>query len=1024
MTGCRPDEFLRFAKALRRFAGVEFDEKRYTTNTGGGSFFDQAWQNSPEERLDANEAHRYLQENAGKNRTYAVAFIFKQGDRFHAIDEDNKAVRHEHDETFKPTLRIRSRSGGTHLYYAQPDDPDREVLLNDIQAPEKWEETGTIADFRNTNITKLMYAPGSYRPADKVPDSETPVYTIENMPDGDSLPALGMRELPRSWLRALARKKYDAKKRREASKTSWDAVDVEFGGDSLDNQSDLFDLDTGPVYAKLGGDVSGEKHVHPLHGSKTGKNAQYSQENDIVTCWRGGHECTHGALSLLAVASEEYSADPACGFLGSDFGGGHSGIENNPKATFWSWVKGCREGILNRNDSVPYRALMWAAVEAGLRDPEDMFAPSEYEPGPDGTHLTANEFNGALEWLKEKAPDVDMGREPVEYAEGAAENYIAQETAEHLNLSADQHATIQGCARAGKSYEVMKSAYEELRAGAFERGCYVAPSHQEAQATWQKAVDMGIDAAYLGGREWAKSGWGENNRELNYASDEYPEETAKNPWEALDKIDGDKNQYQALIEGAKEANFVVLPPEKLEAVTTEDNGFDLVITSEEGVLDRVTSTNVTVFKIQRTGSKTGVTIPILDSLAGTAEVMIERIDDLERTDRIHDDMRQVAEFVIELGDMIKQSGIESWDAGEDAFRELVERIRDRLAELEPKADFHATRKRLRNKYQGHYRKFINLLYHDPDPDKQGVLTRSDGNKKSIDIIGDTDRLFQPLPENATYWFAGNDISLMSSVHRLAHNDAPEPVRYVNDFTPVTRSVEAVRLDTDVSPNEQAAQVGEIIENPKVRSASGLMFGGSKRRATRAKASVNKVTVAPENVDRLADIRNQAGVNNVALSLNSKFAEGVDLEPFEYSAIHTGRFKTPRENYIAEKTGDPTAKYGELIRATQNAALRASDVPDPDDPEKPKGTGKTPALIPDTQVPDALFAMLEAFGIETHSVESIEDATTTLFELIKETSIEGIASAKPELRAETETETEGSVGKADVTDLLSSEAAGD
>jgi hypothetical protein len=1008
---------------MRRLAGVEFDEKRYTTNTGGGSFFDQSWKASPEERLDATEAHDYLLKHEGDPGTHAVAFIFKQGDRFHAVDEDNESIRHAHDERFKPTLRVRSRSGGTHLYYSQPDDAEREVLLNNIDAPEKWAETGTIADFRNTNITKLMYAPGSYRPAGKVPDDEVPVYTVENIPEADELPPLGMRELPTSWLRALARKKYDAQKRREANSTSWDSMDVEFNGSVDGERSALFDLDDKKVYARLGGDVSGEKHAHPLHGSKTGKNAEFNEENNVVLCWHNGHECTHNALSLLALASEAYDDDSDCGYLGTDFGNGPSGIENNPKAAFWAWVKGCRLDILNRNDSVPYRALMWATVEAGYRDAADMFAPAEYEPGPDGTHLSANEFNGALEWLQEKAPDVDLGRDKVEYAEGAAEKYIAQQTAEHLDLSADEHATIQGCARAGKSYEVMKSAYTELIAGNYNRGCYVAPSHQEAQATWQKAVDMGIDAAYVGGREWAKSGWGENNRELNYSSDEYPERTAKTPWKALDKIDGSKNQYQGLIEGAKEADFVVLPPEKLEAVTTEDNTFDLVITSEENVLDRLVSESVTVFTIQRTGSKTGVSIPILDSLAGTAEVMIERINDLERTDRIHEDMLQVAEFVIELGDMIKESGIESWSAGEDTFRELVSDVRDKLAELTPQADFHATRKRLRNKYPGHYREFINLLYHDPDPDKQGVLTRSDGNKKSIDILGDTDRLFQELPPDATYWFAGNDISLMSSVHRLAHNDAPEPVRYMNDFTPVTRSIEALKLDTDASPNEQAAHVAEIIESPKVRGASGIMFGGSKRRAKRAKSRVNKVTVAPENVDRLADIRKQAGVNNVALSLNSKFAEGVDLEPFEYTALHTGRFKTPRENYIAEKTGDPTAKYGELIRATQNAALRASDVPDPEKPEKPKGTGKTPALIPDKQVPDALFAMLEAFDIETHTVETIEDATNKLHELIRESSIGGITSETPELRDESVPDVD-KAGRADVTDLLSSEAAGD
>lgn len=997
MPGTCPREFFTFIEAMRDLAGVAPDEKRYTTNSGDGGFFDQQWQSDPESRLTAYEALGYLRKHENSAGSHAVAFIFKQGDRFHAIDEDNQQVRKTHGESFKPTLRIRSRSGGTHLYYAQPDDPDDEILLDSIGIPEKWDGDGTIADFRNTNVAKLMYAPGSYRPADKVPDEEPPVYTVENVPD--TLPTLGMRELPRSWLRARARKEYRKKKRAEKNRTTWDELDTDFSQTVDGERSQFFELDTGQVYSEIGGDLSGDKHAHPLHGSETGTNAEYNGET--VWCFREGHNCTHNALSLCALASRGYDANADCGYLGADFNGGNAGVEGNPKATFWGWEYAKASKQIEQQDKVPYRCLMWAVVEAGLRDADDMFAPSEYDTDTDGKHLTKYEYNQALEWLRNKA-EVPLGRDKVEGAEGSVENVTASNPTKDVDGSADEHMSLQGIARQGKSFQIAKNVRKELKADNFDRAVYVAPSHQEAQATRDKLVNMNVETAYLGGRRWARSGWGENDTPLNYSSDEYPEQTAKGPIDALEKIHPEKNQYQAIVKGAQEARVVVTVPEKLDVVRTTENDFDLIITSEEASLSRLISTSVTIFESERTGYKTGTNMGALDGLTGTAEHIIERIGDLERTDRIHDDIEAVAEFILGLPALIKESGVEQWGENDNAYHDLVADIRARLAELQPSADFFETRKRLKNNYPGHARELLNILYHDPDDDLQGVLTRADGNEKSIDIVGDTGRVFQDLPEDATYWFAGNDITLMTEVHEKIHGDPPEPVRYMNDFAPVMDGVTVVKLATDRSPNQQVADVAETIG--KLNSGTGIAFGGSKVRADRAKQKIPGLWYRPaENVRDLSAIRKRAGCGmNLALSQNSIFAEGVDMETFDYTAIHTGRYRTPRKSYIADKSGNMTPKFAEFIRGNQNAALRAADVPADSDPTKAQGTGQTATLIPAKQVPNNLFAMFKKFDMDVIEVESVEEAAETLQAIIEQTEIGG-GSIDVAIEQETETE---------------------
>ena len=1002
MEGTCPREFSTFAEAMRKLAGVALDEKRYTTNSGDGGFFDQQWQSEPETRLTAHEALKYLQQHKNDPGSHAVAFIFQQGDRFHAIDEDNEQVRQSHGESFKPTLRIRSRSGGTHLYYAQPDDPDDEILLDSIGIPEKWDGDGTIADFRNTNVAKLMYAPGSYRPADKVPDDEAPVYTVENVPSGDELPTLGMRELPRSWLRARARKEYRKIKRAAKNRTTWDELDTDFSQSVDGERSQLFDLNTGQVYSAMGGDLSGDKHAHPLHGSETGTNAEYNGKT--VWCFREGHSCTHNALSLCALASRGYDDNSDCGYLGADFGGENAGVAGNPQALFWAWEYAKASKQIEQQDKVPYRCLMWATIEAGLRDADDMFAPSEYDTDTDGKHLTKYEYNQALEWLRNKA-NVPLGRDKVEGAEGSVDEHVAGDEYDESDATADKHLTMQGIARQGKSYEIVRNIREELKADNFNRAVYVAPSHQEAQATRDKLVNMNVETAYLGGRRWARSGWGENDTPLNYSSDEYPEQTAKDPWDALEKIHPEKNQYQAIVKGAQEARVVVTVPEKLDVVRTTENDFDLIITSEEASLSRLISSSVTIFESERTGYKTGTSMGALDGLTGTAEHIIERIGDLERTDRIHDDIEAVAKFILELPALIKESGVESWGENNNAYHDLVADIRARLAELQPEADFFETRKRLKNNYPGHARELLNILYHDPDDDLQGVLTRADGNEKSIDIVGDTGRVFQDLPEDATYWFAGNDITLMTEVHEKIHGDPPEPVRYMDDFAPVMGGVTVVKLATDRSPNQQVADVAETIG--KLNSGTGIAFGGSKVRADRAKQKIPGLWYRPaENVRDLSAIRKRASCGmNLALSQNSIFAEGVDMETFDYTAIHTGRYRTPRKSYIADKSGNATPKFAEFMRGNQNAGLRAADVPADGDPNQTQGTGQTATLMPAKQVPNNLFAMFKKFDMDVIEVETVEEAAETLQAIIDQAEIGGSVSTDVAIEPETNTQPE-------------------
>lgn len=125
--------------------------------------------------------------------------------------------------------------------------------------------------------------------------------------------------------------------------------------------------------------------------------------------------------------------------------------------------------------------------------------------------------------------------------------------------------------------------------------------------------------------------------------------------------------------------------------------------------------------------------------------------------------------------------------------------------------------------------------------------------------------------------------------------------------------------------------------------------------------IPRCTTPGEN-DTVADFRHYARCGMcVSIPENSRWSEGIDSPEFEMGALYNGHFATPVEDFIGQTTGDWSYKESELVRAAQNAILRASDTPD-------AGTGPTPVIVPTRHVPSGTFEMLERFGILVYEPE--------------------------------------------------------
>jgi len=1015
-------EFHEFAKETEE---IEDEDRRYVISFGPSDF--PNW-HEPSGRATASQVEKKIR-NTDPEAYLAIAYMFQAGDRMLAVDEDEPVFRERNGEDFQPTFRIRSRSGGTHLYYTLPDE-DTNFPHDSLQVPETVEkpdemkgDANTVADFRGAQNQKIMYIPGSHRPDPKggYDGPGAGYYTItNNRPAAD----FDMRQMPRSWLYMFAENERIARVRKEERNERLRGNAENYDPDETDEDtSNFFDDKAGRhIMQNLGVDVSGEKFAHPIHGSTTGKNAQFDPDTCTLTCWR--HNVALGPAQLLALDSEMYDDDSGCALLGKPHAtGGESAASSagpsdyiaNPKAMFHAWKRGVEVNAVNGTE-IPYKALVWVAIEHvntdphSRRDPPD---PHDYDEDDPEKRLQAVVFNEALAAVRDYY-GVEPNRDEVDPSEDIeTDDVVASKPFKQNGLDVYKNQTLQGIARSGKSYDMIEAVYEARKQGFEGRVGYLLPSHQEGKSTWDKAAKFGLAAAYVAGKTKAKERW-----EVNTASDEYPDDTALTPWDAAEQIDEDQNQYQANIEGAKESDFVVLPPEKLDDVDPHD--FDLLITSEEAVLSRLLSEELCVFKAKRGGGpaedNSAHFLRLGDKVLGAAEKVKDKIEDLERTDAVHDDMVQAADLLLDIDEITRSTNFDVWndlegneDADEDTpdpFDRLVETIRERAREVEPKANFQETRTRLKNYTPGHAEKLINALYHDSSEGRDedltneldGVYDYGNGNEKAIYLVGDVDRVFADLPDDCNFWFAGNDLPAMQNAHELIHGEVPEAMRHDSEFTPVTRCMRVIRYSGGDTPKQQTGDIRKTIENlqgagygdrPKY---AGLLFDGSGARTAQL-ASKTPSTYTP-GTDSLDGVKSQqVNRNSVAMPANSRFAEGVDLQEYDFGAVHSAQFATPRQSYLGEETGEWTMKFSELIRATQNAALRASNVPHSGDPNgrtlkdgtqvaNPAGTaidedeedGTVPTIIPDKHIPEVIFDMFEAFGIDVETVENVDEAT--------------------------------------------------
>lgn len=165
------------------------------------------------------------------------------------------------------------------------------------------------------------------------------------------------------------------------------STDRDDDGSDLDGSA-LFDLD----FTDVAPVSDGYRGKNPLghHGDS---------EHYFVASSTGGydhkHKASYNALTYLLVDAGERRPDDPDGALSDD-------------EMLTAWVHANREGALPDDDPIPLRALVAAAVEAGVVDEDDL-VERESDGGDTYTSLPAPAWEPALAYIRETY-DVDPGR--------------------------------------------------------------------------------------------------------------------------------------------------------------------------------------------------------------------------------------------------------------------------------------------------------------------------------------------------------------------------------------------------------------------------------------------------------------------------------------------------------------------------------------------------------------------------------------------------------------------------------------
>lgn len=578
-------------------------------------------------------------------------------------------------------------------------------------------------------------------------------------------------------------------------------------------------------------------------------------------------------------------------------------------------------------------------------------------------------YAGKREKIKEYCRE--NGIEVPTHWEGVIDKLIPDNVSTDLakaGLDIESDATIQGTARSGKSYGIVKRALEEKTD---ERIVYVCPTHEEGKATMQKFKQMGETPARLIGEERARRQWNLSS------SGQFIPNCGKITPDGAQDLDG-ANQYHSYASEAVSHDIIITVPELLHKI----DDYDLVIMTEESAFSRMVSGPVPVINVRKWNASGHADRYIegrIDGDRGTYTTVIDQINEKDRVDELDQAIREACNTILDIDKVVTEWTPSGWDGVDEGWSELVKRTKEILDQVRDWS--HLDTGDLYTRLQNYNRIddiAMNTLFCD------GVLEYGNDEKKQMFYVGDTDRLFVPMEQDATLWLGGNSIPAMSEFHDIVHGDVPEPIGYKNDYEPLREALSQniiIKFTGCDNQNQQSRAIQNTIhqiQNLSVDSPSSLVASGSSQHTAEHAESIRMCT-SPSGHDDISAIETFAKANmSVAIAENSKWSVGVDLPCFDMGAIYNGHFAAPREEYIYRKSGDPTLLKAERIRAAQNATLRASNIPTRDGVD---GTGETPMLVPSYHVPDAMFELFEEYDLNVVECETIAEARALLVDIL-------------------------------------------
>lgn len=530
---------------------------------------------------------------------------------------------------------------------------------------------------------------------------------------------------------------------------------------------------------------------------------------------------------------------------------------------------------------------------------------------------------------------------------------------------------MQSVARTGKSHSLIGELVD--KAGEEDRPVYISSTHTEAYASWQKFRQHGVEAGYLIGKRRAEE------QGIIIEGDNVPGHLKALTPEAAKNLPENVNQYEIYRRSVANAKYAITVPELWDKIGDRN----WLIATEEAAMMRMLSSTYKLIDIKREWPNNASFVSVLQKHENSAQKIIDYIDDLEQTEqKLHGPIRQCAQVVQDLINIIDNYNIGTWETVKNSFATLRKNLEDRLKRIafEQEPDLY----RIKNWLNEHFSRagdfILNIMFYE-DCIAYGDGTRNNKNDSDeriqLFMSGDQERPFVDVSSIENLWTAGNDMMKMRHFHKVVVGEVPDDdhqEKFLGKYTPVQESIEVIKYTGGQNPNIQKNHMFKLlsqVQGVTDQDISSLVVAGSSKKCAWY-ASRQQESVQPATGDTVQSVNKMAKDGmSVTIPENSRFSEGVDTPHFDMGVLYNGNFATPWEDLMDTKRPTPIFKKAEKIRAAQNSILRPSDVPG-DKPGEVIGTGKTPVVVPHRNVEIEIFDLFEAFDVTVIEIDNLVD----------------------------------------------------